>query len=168
LAIVYLGVGSNIGDKFKNIELMLRELKQTSDITIKAVSSLYESEPIGVSDQPDFVNCVIKIETKTEPHDLLTALKSIETTLGREPDSHLKPRKMDIDILLYDDLNIESLELVIPHSRLNSRRFVLEPLLEITPGLKDPVSLKPLMGFLVKVKSQKIVKVMDSNEVWND
>jgi 2-amino-4-hydroxy-6-hydroxymethyldihydropteridine diphosphokinase len=167
LATVYLSVGANIGDKFENIESLLNLLDQESDITIKAVSSLYESEPIGVSGQPDFINCVIKIETKIQPHDLLAAVKSIEAILGRDPDSHNEPRAMDIDILLYDDLNIDSLELNIPHSRLTSRRFALEPLLEIAPDLKDPVSLKQLKEFLSKLKFQKIEKVRDSNEVWN-
>ena len=167
MSVVFFGVGANLGDRVENIGFAISLLEQDNQITVKAVSSLYESAPLGKSDQPYFINCVVQINTSLAPHELLVAVKSIETVMGRELDSHMQPRPMDIDILLYDDLNLDSLELMIPHSRLKTRRFVLEPLLEITPGVVDPITSKPLKEFLGDVKSQKIVKVKSADEVWN-
>jgi 2-amino-4-hydroxy-6-hydroxymethyldihydropteridine diphosphokinase len=167
LSEVLLGLGANLGDRVEKIKSAINLLKQDGQMTVKAVSSLYESAPLGISDQPDFINCVVKIVTSLPPHELLAAVKSIEVGMGRELDSHMQPRPMDIDILLYDDQNLDSMELMIPHSRLRTRRFVLEPLLEIAPGAVDPITTKPLKEFLTDVKSQKIVKVFSADEVWN-
>jgi 2-amino-4-hydroxy-6-hydroxymethyldihydropteridine diphosphokinase len=165
MADVFLGLGSNLGEKSDNIKKAISELEKSDEIKIKEFSSLYEGEPIGVSTQANFVNCVVRVETELDPHSLLKLVKSLETGLGRKPNTHLRPRPIDIDILLYDDIDLESLDLVIPHSRLKTRRFVLEPLLEIDPDLTDPVSGKPLKEFLKDVKSQNLTRLIDREEV---
>ncbi len=167
VANVFLGLGANEGDREANIQKAIDLLNQTEDIRMRAVSSLYESKAVGVSHQPDYVNCVIKIETGRDPHSLLETTKSIEAALGRQPDTHMLPRPMDIDILLYGYIDLDSLDLMIPHSRLKTRRFVLEPLLEIEPDAIDPVTSRPLREFLDEVMSQKMIKVKKSDEVWD-
>jgi 2-amino-4-hydroxy-6-hydroxymethyldihydropteridine diphosphokinase len=165
MADVFLGLGSNLGDRTANIREALSLLRHSGSIQISKVSSLYEGEPVGLSAQPDFINCVARIQTELDPHALLAELKELEASLGREPDTHLKPRPIDIDILLYGDIDLESLDLMIPHSRLKARRFVLEPLLEIDPEIIDPVSSRPLREYLKDVQSQPLRKVLDSKEV---
>lgn len=167
VANVFLGLGANEGDREANIKKAIDLLNQSGDIRIKAVSSLYESKAVGVSVQPKYVNCVIKVETGRDPHSLLKATKSIEAALGRQPDTHTLPRPMDIDILLYGDIALDSLDLRIPHSRLKTRRFVIEPLLEIDPNAIDPTTSKPLRDFLDEVMSQEMVKIKNSDEVWD-
>lgn len=167
VADVFLGLGTNEGDRENNIKKAIGLLNQSEDIRVKAVSSLYESKSVGVSNQPDYINCVVRIETGLDPHSLLETTKSIETALGRQPHTHMLPRPMDIDILIYDDIDLDSLDLMIPHSRLKNRRFVLEPLLEIDPDVIDPVTRRPLREFLNEVMSQKMIKVKKSGEVWD-
>ncbi len=167
MAEVFLGLGSNEGDREDNIRLALKILEGDSNIEITAVSSLYESKALGASSQPDFVNCVIRLKTNYTPQDLLTAVKAIETTLGREPDTHMQPRPMDLDILLYDSIDLDSMALRIPHSRLNIRRFVLEPLLEIDAEIVHPITKEPLKNYLKDVNDQKMIILTDSSEVWS-
>ena len=167
VADVFLGLGANEGDRENNIKKAIDLLNQSEGIRIKAVSSLYESRSVGVSNQPDYINCVVRIETGLDPHSLLKITKSIETALGRQPYTHMLPRPIDIDILIYDDIDLDSLDLMIPHSRLKDRRFVLEPLLEIDPDIVDPVTRRPLREFLDEVMSQKMIKFKKSDEVWD-
>jgi 2-amino-4-hydroxy-6-hydroxymethyldihydropteridine diphosphokinase len=167
MADIFLGLGSNQGDKVNNLRKAFDILRSLENFKIKAWSSLYETEPVGVADQPVFVNCVIRAESSMDPHSLLSWLKSVEFKLGREPNTHNRPRPIDIDILLYDDIDMESLELTVPHSRLKGRRFALEPLLEIKPDAVDPATNKPFSEFLAKVKSQKLIKLIDSQEAFN-
>jgi 2-amino-4-hydroxy-6-hydroxymethyldihydropteridine diphosphokinase len=159
MAEVFLGLGSNLGDRAKNISRAIRQLKSSGKIKPIAISSYYETEPIGVQSQGNFYNCVMKMKTELDPHGLLNLVKSIEATMGRQPGAHMLPRAIDIDILLYDDLDIDSADLRIPHSRLKARRFVLEPLLEIAPATIDPKTRKPLREFLKNVSSQIVRKV---------
>ena len=167
MADVFLGIGSNQGDRLENLRRSLKLIEGMMDFRIIARSSLYETKPVGVSDQPDFLNCVIRGETDLDPHSLLAAMKSFEAQLGRQPNTHLKSRPIDIDILLYDNIDMESLDLVIPHTRLKTRRFVLEPMLEIAPDLVDPSTNRPFSEFLQDVESQMIIKLMDSREAFN-
>ncbi len=164
---VFLGLGSNLGDRIKNIRQALNLLGKSEDMKLVKVSSLYETAPVGVADQAEFINCVALVETDLDPHTLLDSIKSMETALGRKPNTHFRPRPIDIDILLYDEIDLESLDLVIPHTRLKSRRFALEPLLEIEPEASDPVSGKPYKDFLNDVMSQQVKQVAKSDEVWN-
>lgn len=167
MADVFLSLGANEGDREANMKIAIDLLKQTSGIGIIAASSLYETKALGVSDQPDFINCVVRINTKLEPHALLKTVKAIEETMGRQPDTHMQPRPIDIDILLYDDIDISSEDLRIPHSRLTRRRFVLEPLLEIEPDAIDPVTSTPLVDYMDDIKSQEVIKMKDRSEVWD-
>lgn len=167
MADIFLGMGSNQGDKIGNIRKAFDILRSLENFKIISWSSLYETEPVGVKDQPVFVNCVIRAESSMDPHSLLSWLKSIENKLGREPNTHNRPRPIDIDILLYDNIDMESLELTVPHSRLKSRRFALEPLLEICPDAIDPVSNKPFKEYLSEIESQKLIKLVDSQEAFN-
>jgi len=161
VADVFLGIGANEGDREGNIKMALDLLRNSEDIRIIAVSSLYRTKVLGGSTQPDFLNCVVRISTELDPHSLLKAAKSIEEILGRQPGTHMQPRPMDIDILLYDNLEIQSEDLRIPHSRLTQRRFVLEPLLEIAPEAVDPASSTPLADFVKKTLSQDVTRIRE-------
>jgi 2-amino-4-hydroxy-6-hydroxymethyldihydropteridine diphosphokinase len=164
---VFLGLGANEGDRESNIKKALDMLNQTDGIFITAVSSIYETKSLYKEDQPDYLNCVARIDTDLDPHALLDVTQSIEAALGRDSGAHMLPRPMDIDILLYDDTDLQSEHLMIPHSRLKTRRFVLEPLLEIDPDALDPLTSRSLRESLSKVKSQEVSKYKDRTEVWD-
>ncbi len=166
MVVAYLGLGSNEGDRKTNLKRAVVLLDQFTKIDVKAISSLYEGEAIGVSGQGDFVNAVVKIETQLEPKTLLEKIKSIETKMGRKPSTHNRPRPIDIDILLYGDVIFESFDLNIPHTRLLKRRFVMEPLVEIEPKIVDPVSMKPIKEYLELVKDQRLKRISDSIHMW--
>jgi 2-amino-4-hydroxy-6-hydroxymethyldihydropteridine diphosphokinase len=159
MATAFLGLGSNMGDRADNINIAIKLLRESGQIDIENISSLYQTEPVGVEGQPEFYNCAMRIKTPLDPHPLLRLIKAIERQMGREPSTHMQPRLIDIDILLYDDTDLESLELKIPHPRLTTRRFVLEPLLELEPGLRDPISSRPLKDFLAFVARQDVRRI---------
>ena len=140
MAIVYLGIGSNLGDRSANVEKALTLLREHKEIKILAVSELIETEPQAGPAQGKFLNGAIKIDTDLMPVDLLSQIKMIERRLGRvKSDEVNAPRAMDPDILFYDDVVIvEGKSLTIPHPRLSERAFVLKPLLEIAPDLVHP------------------------------
>ncbi|MDD5432919.1 MAG: 2-amino-4-hydroxy-6-hydroxymethyldihydropteridine diphosphokinase [Candidatus Omnitrophica bacterium] len=132
MAICYLGVGTNLGNKRKNINLSIKKINALKETKVLKVSKLIETKPVGgpVS-QGKFLNAAIKIKTKFPPAILLQKLKIIEIELGRKKTVRWGPRVIDLDILLYDDLVLNSKELCIPHPRMLEREFVLKPLLEI-------------------------------------
>ena len=136
MAIVYLGLGSNLGNRHANIETAVR-LMAAHDITVLKISSLIETDPVGEPPQRKFLNAVAKVETHLSPKTLLKNLNSIEAELGRERSIKNGPRTIDIDILLYDQVNITSPKLTIPHPRMHERAFVLGPLNEIEPSLSQ-------------------------------
>lgn len=133
---VYLGLGSNLGDRRRNLDKALDLLGRR--VQIEAVSSTYDTEPVGNTDQPRFLNMACRVTTSLEPLALLTVLKGIETIMGRLPRTHNLPRPIDIDILFYGSRVMETEKLVIPHPRLIERAFVLIPLAEIAPDFKHP------------------------------
>jgi 2-amino-4-hydroxy-6-hydroxymethyldihydropteridine diphosphokinase len=135
----YLGLGSNVGDRRVNLRAAVDELR-TRGVEVLAESSLYETAPQGeILDQPDFLNAAIQIETKLGPEDLLDVCKEVERALGREQGRpRHSPRPIDVDLLLLDDLEYSSERLTLPHAEVTSRRFVLEPLLELDPDLELP------------------------------
>ena len=135
MANVYIGIGTNVGDLFANCEEALRRLREYPGIDVKEVSSLYGTKPVGGPDQDDFLNGVLKIETEISPEECLELLKSIETEMGRENTEVNHPRIMDLDILIYDDIVVNSEELTIPHPRMREREFVLKGLRQIAPEL---------------------------------
>lgn len=139
LRIGYLGLGSNIGDRESHLRTAI-ELLREHGVEVEAVSSTYETEPVGeVLDQPDFLNAAIRIRTELEPEALLDACKEIEAARGRQLDSpRHSPRSLDVDLLLLGDIELSTDRLTLPHPEVTSRRFVLEPLLELDPALKLP------------------------------
>jgi 2-amino-4-hydroxy-6-hydroxymethyldihydropteridine diphosphokinase len=134
--IVYLALGSNLGDRWANLRQAVERLKAA--VAIEQLSSVYETEPAYVLDQPRFLNATLRGRATLAPLDLLTLLKAIEREIGRTAGARFGPRVIDIDILLYDDLALASDVLTIPHPRMAERPFVLAPLAEIAPDLVPP------------------------------
>jgi len=137
--VVYLGLGSNLGSRERHIAQGIRRLEEYG-IDIDCRSSLYETEPVGLEDQPWFLNQVIRGRTELGPPELLATCKRIEREVGRTESVRFGPRILDIDILLYGDKEADGSDLTIPHPRMDERAFVLVPLLEIEPDLRDPRS----------------------------
>ena len=135
----YLGLGSNIGDREEHLRAAI-ELLLEQGVEVDAVSSTYETEPVGeVLDQPDFLNAAIRTQTDLEPEPLLEVCKAIEVEQGRMMEaSRHSPRPLDIDLLLLGDLELETERLTLPHPEVTSRRFVMAPLLELDPELTLP------------------------------
>jgi len=143
---VYIGLGSNLGDRKQNLVQALELLSK--HMVVEQVSSIYETEPVGYEEQPLFLNAVCRISTELKPGQLLRLAKKIEAKLGRMPSFSNAPRPIDIDILLYDNEVFGSKELTVPHPRLAERAFVLVPLAEIAPDLVHPGSGKAIKKLL--------------------
>lgn len=131
----YIGLGANQGEPVENLKAALKSLNDNPDITVINVSSVYLTEPVGYADQPWFHNCVAELETGLGPFALLEVLQGIENQLGRVRTIRWGPRTVDLDILLYNGLQLNDEKLVIPHPRMKERAFVMVPLTEIAPGL---------------------------------
>ncbi len=129
---VYLGIGSNLGDRDENIRQAFQWMKKER-INIIKQSSIIETDPVGGPPQNKFLNLVIEIQTELSPHDLLKLLKEIEQKMGRIKTIQDGPRPIDLDILLYDNIKLSTKELTIPHPQMFSRNFVMKPLKEICP-----------------------------------
>ncbi len=153
----YLLTGGNEGDRYLNMQQARANIEHICGELIQ-VSSLYETAPWGNPDQPDFLNQVLLIGTKLKPRDLLKAIFSIEEKGGRIRSVKNGPRTIDIDILFYNDLVLEERGLVIPHPRIAERRFVLEPLNEISPQFVHPVLQKTVHNLLLECKDELAVK----------
>ena len=136
VATIYLALGSNLGNREKNIKQAIEKLKK-NNVIIKKISSIIETEPVGGPPQGKFLNAVLKAETTSSAVDLLNLLKNIEKQLGRKETVHHGPREIDIDILIYDKMKINTPDLTIPHPRMLQRDFVMTPLKEIEPSLVD-------------------------------
>lgn len=135
---VYIGLGSNLGDRLANLTAALERLDALDNVEVHAVSHVYESEPWGVSDQPHFANAVAALDTRMEASDLLGESKRIEEALGREEGERNGPRVIDIDLLLAGDEEWETPELTVPHPRMLEREFVVIPLLDVDPQVRMP------------------------------
>lgn len=146
---VYLALGANLGDRLGNLRAAIQALPPT--LHLLAASPVYETPPWGYLDQPAFLNQVILAQTDLAPLDLLRWLKQLEAKLGRRPGARYGPRLIDLDILLYDDLELETPALTIPHPRLAERAFVLVPLADLAPDLRPPGSLLSIAEMLARV-----------------
>lgn len=152
---VYLSLGSNAGDR----EEMLRNATRLLDspaLHITRMSSIYETEPQDVRRQPWFLNMVLEAETTLFPKQLLKRVQKVELELGRKRLAPRGPRTIDIDILLFGDTVIETAELSVPHPRMTERRFVLEPMTELSPDLRHPVSRRTMRDLLGTIRGQKV------------
>jgi 2-amino-4-hydroxy-6-hydroxymethyldihydropteridine diphosphokinase len=139
MSIVYMAIGSNLGDSINTARVAVEALKALPNTQLLACSSLYSSTPMGPQDQPDYVNAVAKLDTRLSPLELLEHTQSIEQTQGRvRKEERWGPRTLDLDMLLYDMQVIESERLTVPHYGMTTREFVLYPLLEIEPHLHLP------------------------------
>jgi 2-amino-4-hydroxy-6-hydroxymethyldihydropteridine diphosphokinase len=136
----FIGLGANLGDRAETIRSALAELSATPGVELVAVSALLETEPVGPVAQPSFLNGVAVVDTSLEPRELLDLLLAVETRHGRDRAAvpAQGPRTLDLDLLLYGDAEIGEEDLQIPHPRLHERAFVLDPLLEVAPGLEVP------------------------------
>jgi 2-amino-4-hydroxy-6-hydroxymethyldihydropteridine diphosphokinase len=135
--IVFLSLGSNVGDREKNLRAAIAALPELG-VQIKKISSIYETEPVDLLEQPWFLNCVVQGQTTVPPVALLKELRELERRMGSKKPVARGPRLIDLDILVYGQQAIASLELQVPHPRMHLRRFVLAPLAEIAPDLKHP------------------------------
>ncbi len=144
--LAYLSLGSNIGDR----EAHLREaiLRLESAGKLRSVSSIYETEPVEFTDQPQFLNCAVALETSSTPEQLMLQLLTIEKAMGRQRIQKKGPRTIDLDILLFEEEAVRTPQLTIPHPAMQYRRFVLEPLAEIAPAAVHPVLKKTVKELL--------------------
>ncbi|MDP8215491.1 MAG: 2-amino-4-hydroxy-6-hydroxymethyldihydropteridine diphosphokinase [Candidatus Euphemobacter frigidus] len=157
---VFISLGSNLGDRNKNIRDALRLLSGHQEIEPDKLSGLYETEPRDFRDQPRFLNCVIKLKTDLPPESLLAFCQETERALGRVRTVRYGPRIIDLDILTYGRQVIETPHLTVPHPKLSERRFVLEPLCELEPGWRHPVlnaTAQELLNGLGKEQQVSIV-----------
>ncbi len=136
--LAYIGIGSNLGNRMANCKNAIQTLKALPNCILLRTSSFYATDPIGLVEQPSFINGVILLETAENAHSLLRQMLAIETSFGRMRTLAWGPRTIDLDLLFFDDQIIETAELSVPHPLLHKRRFVLEPLNEIAPGFNHP------------------------------
>lgn len=134
-----LSLGANLGDRFGTLQSAIGMLARTPGVDLMKASAFFLTEPVGVADQPEFVNCCVTVETTLSPEDLHDATRQIEDGLGRATRERWREREIDIDLLLMGSLVIRSTDLVVPHPEMHRRRFVLEPLAEIAPEMVHPV-----------------------------
>jgi len=156
--IAYIGIGSNLGDKLNHCENAISQILELDRHKLLAKSSLFKTKPMGYTSQDWFVNGVIKIETDLEAPELLHTLKAIESQLGRTETFRWAPRTIDLDILFFDDIEIATEELQIPHPLIQNRQFVLVPLVEIDRNLFHPVLKKSIQELLNDLKEDQGVR----------
>jgi 2-amino-4-hydroxy-6-hydroxymethyldihydropteridine diphosphokinase len=156
MAITYLALGTNLGDRIANLRLALDAFPP--DIVVRSQSRIYETPAWGYEEQPSFLNMVVKGETGLSPGALLARLKVLERDLGRTPTFRWGPRVIDIDILFYDEITLDSPDLTIPHPRLHERAFVLVPLSDLAPDLVHPRLGNTIRQLLAQVDASGIQK----------
>jgi 2-amino-4-hydroxy-6-hydroxymethyldihydropteridine diphosphokinase len=156
----YLGLGSNVGARRHHLEAAIEALRRHG-VEVEAVSSLYETEPVGeILEQPDFLNAAVRIRTGLEPEELLDLCKAIEVEQGRMLGGQRHgPRPLDVDLLLVGDLELTTERLTLPHPEVTSRRFVLEPLLELDPELALPEGTRLADALAALGREQRIEPV---------
>jgi 2-amino-4-hydroxy-6-hydroxymethyldihydropteridine diphosphokinase len=153
---VYLSLGSNIGDRETHLRDAIARLP--TEGCVRSVSSFYETEPVEFADQAWFLNCAVALETTRTPEQLMAAILNIEHEMGRQRIQKKGPRIIDIDILLFGDLILDSLPLTIPHPAMHDRRFVLQPLADIAPAVQHPVLKKTVRELLDTLPAGQTVR----------
>lgn len=166
MATVYLGLGSNLGDRREHLAQALRRLDRVYGLT--GVSSVWETDPVGYRDQPRFLNLVARLETDTDPGTVLETARSIEAERGRERREKNGPRTLDIDVLLYGDRVVKEEGLTIPHPRMHERAFVLVPLLELDPDVVDPRTGRRFGEQAAALSRQGVEQVMAGEELLDE
>jgi len=157
----YIGVGSNIGDKLLNCKNGVMALAERQNTKIKKWSRFYQTEPVDYKNQDWFINGVVKIETDIDAFQLIKELKSIEHAAGRMDNTvRFGPRILDMDILLFDDIVVNSCGLIIPHPRMHKRRFVLKPICDIDPSILHPV-LNQELRYLLAVLDEDGQRIIE-------
>ena len=158
MTLAYIALGANLGDAAGTVRAAMGALANLPESSVRRCSSLYRTAPVGIADQPSFINAVVLLETKLPPETLLDALLEIEQRFGRVRAEKNGPRTLDLDLLLYDDQFIDLPRLTLPHPRLHLRAFVLQPLAEISPDLTIP-GRGNIASWLPAVANQGIVKL---------
>ncbi len=156
---VYLSLGSNVGERAKNLQNAIAALADAG-VEVSRISSIYETEPVDLREQPWFLNCVVEAQTNLPPLELLQALRAIEARMGSKKLVAKGPRLIDMDILLYGNETIDTPELQVPHSRMHLRRFVLAPLAEIAPRARHPVLGLTAAEMLARAADKSQVRVV--------
>ncbi len=155
----YIALGSNMGDRFEYLKKAILLLENQENIAVVNTSSVYETDPVGYTDQDLFLNMAIQVETSLGPIDLLDTCLEIELNLGRKREIKWGPRTLDLDILLFNHENIETEKLTIPHPRMSERAFVILPLLEMDPNLTLPNMKEPLKNCLQSITDREGVRI---------
>jgi 2-amino-4-hydroxy-6-hydroxymethyldihydropteridine diphosphokinase len=155
--LIYLSLGSNLGDRAANLELAIETLSEIG-VRVLRRSSIYETEPVDFLAQPWFLNCVVEAETSLEPRQLIEGLQAIERKLGSKKLVPRGPRIIDLDVLFYEAAVIHEAGMEIPHPRLAERRFVLVPLAELAPGLRHPILSKTAAELLAATQDRSAVR----------
>lgn len=171
---VYLGLGSNVGDRPGNLSGALARLAELGRLT--GLSGVYETDPVGFEDQPPFLNLVARLETALEPVELMETIRTIERDLGRVRMFRNAPRSLDIDILVHGEGRVEREGLRVPHPRMTERAFVLVPLLELEPDLVEPETGRPYADYLFAERGasgpgdghRRVQRIMDGEELLHD
>ena len=156
---VFIGIGSNIGDKYSNCKSSIDRIISDHRAEFSALSSFYLTSPVSPVPQEEFLNSVLNIRWGGSPLDLLALLNNIEAVMHRVRDVPQGPRIIDLDILLIDDLVLDSTELTVPHPRLHERKFVLVPLLELDPCAVHPRLRRPLRDFLDEIGPEQAIRM---------
>lgn len=155
LNIAFISLGSNIGNRLEYLQQAVDLLQQIEHVDVANMSSVYETDPVGYEDQAAFLNMVVEIKTLLTPHEILKKCNEIEAKLGRKRDIRWGPRTVDLDILLYNEENVKTEDLIIPHPRMMERGFVLIPLVELQANLVDPQS-KQLIADVAHVQKEGV------------
>lgn len=155
----YISLGTNLGDRSENLAAALRLLQDQEEVQLEEWSSLYETEPVGYLEQNPFLNMVISVSTSLTALELLGVCQGIEQSLGRKRLIRWGPRNIDLDILLYNQENIETEQLIIPHPQMLGRAFVLVPLMEINERVKIPCAEKSLAAYLREIPDREGVQI---------
>lgn len=160
MSVAYIGLGSNLNDKINNLDRAIDLVGGSPGTRVLRRSSIYQTEPVGVKEQPDFLNMVLEIDTALSPFELLDFLQGVEQTMARKKEIRWGPRNIDLDLLLYEDEVIDSERLILPHPGMHLRKFVLIPLAEIARDKIHPVFKKTILNLLEDLKENSKVELL--------